>query len=54
VTWIWFLGALLAFGIATPVLFGIAGSQTGKRSWIYAALLYGILSGGGVVVFLPR
>jgi hypothetical protein len=50
VTWIWFLGALLAFGIATPVLFAVAGSQTGRRSWIYAGVLYGILSWGGVVL----
>jgi hypothetical protein len=50
VTWIWAIGAFAAFGIATPVLFAVAGSQTGKRSWIYAAVLYGILSWGGVVL----
>jgi DNA uptake protein ComE-like DNA-binding protein len=44
---IWALGSVFSFGIAAPILFAVAGSQAGKRSWIYAAILYGILSWGG-------
>jgi hypothetical protein len=47
VTWVWAVGALALFGIATPILFGIAGTQTRKRSWLVAAVLYGVLSWGG-------
>jgi DNA uptake protein ComE-like DNA-binding protein len=50
VTWIWAVGSLASFGIATPVLFAVAGSQTGNRSWTYAGVLYGILSWGGIVL----
>jgi DNA uptake protein ComE-like DNA-binding protein len=50
VTWLWALGALAPFGIATPALFGVAGRQVGKRSWLVAAAVYAVLAWGGVVL----
>jgi DNA uptake protein ComE-like DNA-binding protein len=44
---IWALGSVLSFGIAAPILFAVAGSQAGKRSWLVAAGLYAVLSWGG-------
>jgi DNA uptake protein ComE-like DNA-binding protein len=52
VTWVFAFGVLLTFGIAAPVLFAIAGSQARKRSWLYAAGLYGVMSWGGIVLIL--
>jgi helix-hairpin-helix protein len=50
VTWFFAFGVLLSFGLAAPVLFAMAGSQARKRSWLYAAALYAVLSWGGCVL----
>jgi DNA uptake protein ComE-like DNA-binding protein len=48
--WLWALGALAPFGIGAPILFGVAGHQARKRSWQIAAVAYGVLSWGGILV----
>jgi hypothetical protein len=50
VTWLWVAGMLIPFGLATPILFGIAGVQTRKVSWMVAAVVYAIVSWGGVAL----
>jgi hypothetical protein len=50
VTWVWALGNLAPFGIATPILFGVAGAQARRRAWTIAAVIYGLLAYGGVVM----
>jgi hypothetical protein len=50
VTWFFAFGVLLSFGLAAPILFALAGSQVRKRSWLYAAALYALLSWGGCVL----
>jgi hypothetical protein len=50
VTWVWVACTLLPFGMATPIVFGVAGGRTRKASWIVAAVLYAILSWGGFVL----
>ena len=49
-TWFWAVCSLAPVGIATPILFGIAGGQTRKASWGVAALVYAILSWGGIAL----
>jgi len=48
--WLWALAALAPFGIGAPILFGTAARQARKRSWIVAAVAYGILSWGGIAL----
>jgi DNA uptake protein ComE-like DNA-binding protein len=50
VTWFFAFGVLLTFGIAAPILFAMAGTQARKRSWLYAAALYALMSWGGIVL----
>lgn len=49
-TWLWAFGNLAPFGIATPILFGVAGAQARKRAWTIAAVIYGVLAYGGIVL----
>ncbi len=48
--WLFPLAVMFSIGAAAPVLFGIAGAQTRQRSWLYAAVIYGVLSWGGFVI----
>jgi DNA uptake protein ComE-like DNA-binding protein len=48
---IWAFGVLLTFGMAAPILFAVAGARAHKRSWLIAAVLYGVLSWGGLALF---
>jgi hypothetical protein len=50
VTWLFPIVVMLSIGAAAPVLFAIAGTQVHQRSWLYAAVLYGLLSWGGFVI----
>lgn len=47
---IWALGSLLSFGIAAPILFAVAGSQARKDAWVWWAIVYGVLSWGGIAL----
>jgi hypothetical protein len=49
-TGVWAVGALAPAGIALPILFGVAGGQARKRSWLVAAVAYAVLSWGGLVL----
>jgi hypothetical protein len=50
VTWFFAFGVLLTFGVAAPILFAVAGSQARRRPWLFAAVLYGVLSWGGIAL----
>ena len=47
---IWALGSLLSFGVAAPILFGVAGNQARKDAWVWWAIVYGVLSWGGIAL----
>jgi DNA uptake protein ComE-like DNA-binding protein len=47
---IWALGSLLSFGVAAPILFAVAGNQARKDAWVWWAIVYGVLSWGGIAL----
>jgi hypothetical protein len=50
VTWLWAFGNLMPFGIATPILFGVAGAQARRRAWKIAAVIYGVIAYSGLLL----